>query len=214
MSLFCLGFGKDVQYSFLDVICRQNKGFARRIFEGSDAALQLQVKKKKKSQYTFKVKRQSLLCERCAAVSSQGFYEEVSSPLLLDVDLRYPENTVGLLTKNHFSQLFNGSEIVVAGQMDLGHDNENFLVEVVAKGVRITMSWQGQTHLCFESVAWVACLCETVKISPQRTFLCRQTLHFHSDTSQVKEDNEYSCTPRYKPRRRHRYVHLVEALQI
>lgn len=72
-----------------------------------------------------------------AVVSSQGFYDEVSSPLLLDVDLRYPENAVGLLTKNHFNQLFNGSEIVVAGQMDLDHVNENFIVEVLAKGVRI-----------------------------------------------------------------------------
>lgn len=75
-----------------------------------------------------------------AVVSSQGFYDEVSSPLLLDVDLRYPENAVGHLTKNHFSQLFNGSEIVVAGHVDLGHANENFLVEVLAKGVRITKS--------------------------------------------------------------------------
>ena len=44
MSLFCLGFGNDVDYSFLDVMCRQNRGLARRIFEASDAALQLQVK--------------------------------------------------------------------------------------------------------------------------------------------------------------------------
>lgn len=85
-----------------------------------------------------------------AAVSSQGFYDEVSSPLLLDVDLRYPENAVGLLTKNHFNQLFNGSEIVVAGQMDLDRVNENFIVEVLAKGVRIK-----QTRLCrwFERAA-------------------------------------------------------------
>ena len=43
MSLFCLGFGNDVDYSFLDVMSRQNKGLARRIFEGSDAAVQLKV---------------------------------------------------------------------------------------------------------------------------------------------------------------------------
>lgn len=43
MSMFCLGFGNDVDYSFLDVLCRQNKGLARRIFEGSDATVQLQV---------------------------------------------------------------------------------------------------------------------------------------------------------------------------
>ena len=44
MSMFCLGFGNDVAYSFLDLMSKQNKGLARRIFEGSDATLQLQVK--------------------------------------------------------------------------------------------------------------------------------------------------------------------------
>lgn len=44
MSLFCLGFGNGVDYNFLDVMSKQNKGVARRIFEGSDATLQLQVR--------------------------------------------------------------------------------------------------------------------------------------------------------------------------
>uniref|UniRef100_A0A3Q0SCR9 Inter-alpha-trypsin inhibitor heavy chain H3 n=1 Tax=Amphilophus citrinellus TaxID=61819 RepID=A0A3Q0SCR9_AMPCI len=105
MSLFGLGFGNDVDYSFLDVMCRQNKGMARRIFVGSDAAIQL-----------------------------KGFYEEVSTPLLLEVDLRYSDNT-DFLTKTHYSQLFNGSEIVVAGQLN-ENDMDNFLLEVVAQGVR------------------------------------------------------------------------------
>lgn len=70
-----------------------------------------------------------------AASLLQGFYEEVSSPLLLDVDLRYPENAVNLLTKTQYSQLFNGSEIVVSGQLT-NNAPENFLVEVFAKGVR------------------------------------------------------------------------------
>uniref|UniRef100_A0A3P8QEL3 Inter-alpha-trypsin inhibitor heavy chain H3 n=1 Tax=Astatotilapia calliptera TaxID=8154 RepID=A0A3P8QEL3_ASTCA len=112
MSLFCLGFGNDVDYSFLDVMCRQNKGVARRIFEGSDAAIQL-----------------------------KGFYEEVSSPLLLEVDLRYSENT-DFLTKTHYSQLFNGSEIVVAGQLK-ENDVENFSVEVFAHGGKASVAdWQ------------------------------------------------------------------------
>lgn len=46
MSLFGLGFGNDVDYSFLDVMSRENQGLARRIYEGSDAALQLEVKLK------------------------------------------------------------------------------------------------------------------------------------------------------------------------
>ncbi|XP_029286475.1 inter-alpha-trypsin inhibitor heavy chain H3-like [Cottoperca gobio] len=114
MSLFCLGFGNDVDYSFLDVMSRQNKGVARRIFEGSDAVIQL-----------------------------QGFYEEVSSPLLLEVDLRYPENAVDSLTTNHFSQLFNGSEIVVAGRLT-DNDMDNFMVEVFAQGYEEDFKVQGQ----------------------------------------------------------------------
>lgn len=43
MSLYGLGFGNDVDYAFLDVMSRENKGLARRIFTGSDATLQLQV---------------------------------------------------------------------------------------------------------------------------------------------------------------------------
>uniref|UniRef100_H3D0L7 Inter-alpha-trypsin inhibitor heavy chain H3 n=1 Tax=Tetraodon nigroviridis TaxID=99883 RepID=H3D0L7_TETNG len=117
MSLFCLGFGNDVDYSFLDVMSRQNKGLARRIFTGSDATLQL-----------------------------QGFYDEVSSPLLLDVDLRYPENTVDLLTKTQYSQLFNGSEIVVSGQLT-NNDPENFLVEVFAKGAEHDFQVRGKARV-------------------------------------------------------------------
>uniref|UniRef100_A0A667Z9B7 Inter-alpha-trypsin inhibitor heavy chain H3 n=1 Tax=Myripristis murdjan TaxID=586833 RepID=A0A667Z9B7_9TELE len=104
MSLFCLGFGNDVDYTFLDVMAKQNKGVARRIYEASDATLQL-----------------------------QGFYEEVSSPLLSEVDLRYPDNAVEFVTTNHFRQLFNGSEIVVAGRLS-DNDIDNFLVEVFANG--------------------------------------------------------------------------------
>uniref|UniRef100_A0A667Z278 Inter-alpha-trypsin inhibitor heavy chain H3 n=1 Tax=Myripristis murdjan TaxID=586833 RepID=A0A667Z278_9TELE len=101
MSLFCLGFGNDVDYSFLDVMAKQNKGVARRIYEASDATLQL-----------------------------QGFYEEVASPLLSEVDLRYPDNTVEFVSTNHFRQLFNGSEIVVAGRLS-DNDIDNFLARAL-----------------------------------------------------------------------------------
>lgn len=114
MSLYCLGFGNDVDYSLLDVMSTQNKGLARRIFEASDATLQL-----------------------------QGFYDEVSSPLLLEVDLRYPENAVDFLTTNHFSQLFNGSEIVVAGRLT-DNDLDNFMVDVFGQGFEEDFKVQGQ----------------------------------------------------------------------
>ncbi|XP_061900909.1 inter-alpha-trypsin inhibitor heavy chain H3-like [Entelurus aequoreus] len=114
MSVFSLGFGDNVDYGFLNVLSQQNKGLARRIFEGSDAALQL-----------------------------QNFYEEVASPLLSEVNLRYPDNAVDKITTNHFSQLYNGSEIVVAGLL-LDNDLDNFLVEVVAQGSEDNFQVQGK----------------------------------------------------------------------
>nr|XP_057947701.1 inter-alpha-trypsin inhibitor heavy chain H3-like isoform X2 [Doryrhamphus excisus] len=114
MSLFCLGFGNDVDYSLLNGLSQQNKGLARRIFTGSDAALQL-----------------------------QDFYEEVASPLLSEVHVRYPDNAVDFLTTNHFSQLFNGSEIVVAGHVT-DNNLDNFMVEVVAQGCEENFQAQGK----------------------------------------------------------------------
>ncbi|CAL8403132.1 unnamed protein product [Arctogadus glacialis] len=117
ITLFCLGFGDDVDYSFLDVMAKQNNGVARRIYEASDATLQL-----------------------------QGFYDEVASPLLSAVDLRYPDNAVDSLTPHHFSQLFNGSEIVVAGRLS-ENDMDNFLVEVFANGFEQDFQVQGEASV-------------------------------------------------------------------
>ncbi|XP_051528127.1 inter-alpha-trypsin inhibitor heavy chain H3-like [Myxocyprinus asiaticus] len=84
ITLLSLAFGANADYVFLDTLSKQNNGMARRIYEDSDAPLQL-----------------------------QGFYEEVASPLLSEVNFHYPDNTVNSLTRSHFKQLFNGSEIMV-----------------------------------------------------------------------------------------------------
>ncbi|XP_051768557.1 inter-alpha-trypsin inhibitor heavy chain H3-like isoform X12 [Ctenopharyngodon idella] len=98
--LYCLGFGHDVNFDFLTKMSLENGGVARRIYEDSDADLQL-----------------------------QGFYEEVAVPLLTDIQLKYTGGTN--LTKTSFTLYFNGSEIVVSGQIT---DNsvESFTTEVIA----------------------------------------------------------------------------------
>ncbi|XP_072308416.1 inter-alpha-trypsin inhibitor heavy chain H3-like [Eucyclogobius newberryi] len=58
--LYCLGFGFDVNFEILEKMSLDNDGLARRIYEDSDANLQL-----------------------------QGFYEEVATPLLKDVTMIY-----------------------------------------------------------------------------------------------------------------------------
>ncbi|KFO25195.1 Inter-alpha-trypsin inhibitor heavy chain H4 [Fukomys damarensis] len=87
-SLFCLGFGFDVSYAFLEKLALDNGGLARRIYEDSDSALQL-----------------------------QDFYEEVANPLLTEVAFEYPSNAVEEVTQNNFHLFFRGSEMVVAGKL-------------------------------------------------------------------------------------------------
>ncbi|EGV99943.1 Inter-alpha-trypsin inhibitor heavy chain H4 [Cricetulus griseus] len=93
-SLFCLGFGFDVHYSFLEKLAQDNGGLARRIYEDSDSALQL-----------------------------QDFYHEVANPLLLSVAFEYPSDAVEVVTQDNFRHHFKGSEMVVAGKLqDQGLD--------------------------------------------------------------------------------------------
>ncbi|XP_041638869.1 inter-alpha-trypsin inhibitor heavy chain H3-like isoform X4 [Cheilinus undulatus] len=98
--LYCLGFGFDVKFEFLEKMSLQNNGVARRIYEDSDADLQL-----------------------------KGFYDEVATPLLTDVTMIY-EGGVNV-TQTNFSQYYNGSEIVVAGQIT-DNDIETFTPQVIA----------------------------------------------------------------------------------
>ncbi|NXQ44104.1 ITIH3 inhibitor, partial [Catharus fuscescens] len=103
-TLYNLGFGSGVDYGFLERMALENKGLARRIYPDSDAALQL-----------------------------QGFYDEVSNPMLIDVELKYPENEISDLTTNSFKHFYDGSEIVVAGRFV--DSNQNHLsVDVRGEG--------------------------------------------------------------------------------
>ncbi|XP_077385743.1 inter-alpha-trypsin inhibitor heavy chain H3-like isoform X2 [Festucalex cinctus] len=98
--LYCLGFGFDVNFSFLEKLSLLNNGVVRRIYADADADLQL-----------------------------KGFYDEVANPLLTDVTMIY--TGAGNLTQTNFSQYYNGSEIVVAGQIT-DNNIETFVPSVVA----------------------------------------------------------------------------------
>ncbi|XP_036911668.1 inter-alpha-trypsin inhibitor heavy chain H3 isoform X2 [Sturnira hondurensis] len=102
--LYNLGFGHNLNYDFLDSMALENNGFARRIYEDSDANLQL-----------------------------QGFYEEVANPLLTRVEVKYPENAILDLTQNTYQNFYDGSEIVVAGRLVDEYMN-NFKANVAGHG--------------------------------------------------------------------------------
>uniref|UniRef100_A0A2K6DLM0 Inter-alpha-trypsin inhibitor heavy chain H3 n=1 Tax=Macaca nemestrina TaxID=9545 RepID=A0A2K6DLM0_MACNE len=102
--LYNLGFGNNLNYNFLENMALENHGFARRIYEDSDADLQL-----------------------------QGFYEEVANPLLTGVEMEYPENAILGLTQNTYQHFYDGSEIVVAGRL-VGEDMNSFKADVKGHG--------------------------------------------------------------------------------
>nr|XP_015198781.1 PREDICTED: inter-alpha-trypsin inhibitor heavy chain H6-like isoform X1 [Lepisosteus oculatus] len=90
-SLFGLAFGNDADYPLMRRLSMENRGVARMIYEDADATLQL-----------------------------KGFYDEVASPLLFDIQLNYLDNHVYDVTRALFPNFFQGSELVVAGRIKPG----------------------------------------------------------------------------------------------
>ncbi|XP_032066898.1 inter-alpha-trypsin inhibitor heavy chain H3-like isoform X2 [Thamnophis elegans] len=115
--IYNLGFGYDVDYGFLERIATENNGVARRIYEDSDAALQL-----------------------------QGFYDEVANPLLTEVELGYKENAISDLTQNSFKHYYDGSEIVVAGRIT-DNDLNSITAEVKAQGALNEVTYTEQADV-------------------------------------------------------------------
>ncbi|KAM6982014.1 inter-alpha-trypsin inhibitor heavy chain H6 [Tautogolabrus adspersus] len=90
-SLFGLAFGDDADYLLLKRLALDNRGVARMVYEDADAALQL-----------------------------KGFYDEVASPLLSDIQLTYLDDQAFDITRSLFPNYFQGSELVVAGKVKPG----------------------------------------------------------------------------------------------
>ncbi|KAG8440040.1 hypothetical protein GDO86_006001 [Hymenochirus boettgeri] len=102
---FCLlsiGIGNDVDYNLLEKLSLENCGMVRHIQEDEDAAAQL-----------------------------KGFYNEIRTPLLSDIRIDYPTDSVQYVTQTMFYNYFNGSEIVVAGKL-LNQSSETLHVEITA----------------------------------------------------------------------------------
>ena len=106
LAIFSLAFGTGADFEMLQKLSLQNHGFARKIYEGGDAAIQL-----------------------------QGFYKEVASPLLSGVNFTYVGDAVEetSLTETTFHTFFKGSEMVVAGKLT-GSEGARFEYSVKGSG--------------------------------------------------------------------------------
>ena len=104
-SLFGIAFGDDADFPLLRRLAMDNRGVARMVYEDADAALQL-----------------------------KGFYDEVASPLLSDIQLSYLDDQAFDVTQSLFPNYFQGSELVVTGKVKPGvRDLKVFLTAVDSK---------------------------------------------------------------------------------
>lgn len=89
-SIFALGFGFNLDFDFLKALSAENGGTARRIYPDKDASGQL-----------------------------EGFFDEISTPLLLQIRFEYPKDVVDVAytTASSFGRYYKGSELVVSGKL-------------------------------------------------------------------------------------------------
>ncbi|XP_071156829.1 inter-alpha-trypsin inhibitor heavy chain H3-like isoform X1 [Mytilus edulis] len=91
LPIYSLAFGSNADYEFVKKVAVKNKGVARKIFEDSDASLQI-----------------------------KGFYDEISSSALQNVSFKYLDKNTEVTenaTKRNFDTFFNGKELVIAGKL-------------------------------------------------------------------------------------------------
>lgn len=109
-SLFGLAFGDDADFLLLKRLALDNRGVARMVYEDADAALQL-----------------------------KGFYDEVASPLLSDIQLSYLDDRAFDITRSLFPNYFQGSELVVAGKVKPGVKDLKILMSATDSRQRVEL---------------------------------------------------------------------------
>jgi len=89
IPVFTVAFGADTDISLLQSIASQNNAFSKRIYEGSDAALQL-----------------------------EDFYSQISSPVLSNLEFEYVGGVEESSTSDReLNTFFRGGEFIVSGKL-------------------------------------------------------------------------------------------------
>ena len=101
-----LAFGSDADFNLMISIAEDSGSRAKQIYEGSDAALQL-----------------------------EGLYKEIASPLLSDLEFDYVGAAVeeDTLTDTHLKTFFKGSEYIVAGKIIPNEGNFTISIKCIGQ---------------------------------------------------------------------------------
>jgi hypothetical protein len=117
--IFSLAFGENADYNFLRKMSAQNNAFSRKIYEASDATLQL-----------------------------TGFYDEVSSVLISNLTFHFlgKETIKSTITNALIPNYFEGSEIVITGKL-ASKDVQELRLAVTGSGLNGTMEFRSTSSL-------------------------------------------------------------------
>ena len=108
IPVFSLAFGENADYDIVKKISIQNNGLGRKIYEASDAAMQI-----------------------------ARLYDEISVTLLNNITFQYLDAPVANVTKHEYTNYFNGTEVVICGRLSDVDDevNDTPTIRVTGNGV-------------------------------------------------------------------------------
>jgi len=107
VPIFSIGFGRDADFELIKDISRRSNAFSKRIYEGSDAALQL-----------------------------EDFFDQISSPLLSDLKFKYVGGFAqnSSTSDTSLKTFFRGGEFIIVGKLKQPTENQVLKVQVEGEG--------------------------------------------------------------------------------
>merc|ERR1712165_658297 len=99
IPIYGLAFGNGADFNLIKTIGTESGAFSRKIYEASDAAIQL-----------------------------EDFYAEISSPLLTNVTFEYVGEAFKNKSSTNLKTFFKGGEYIVAGKLDID-DGDNEIIK-------------------------------------------------------------------------------------
>ena len=121
IPIFSLAFGKDADFDLMKKISTESDAFARKIYEGADAAIQL-----------------------------ENFFSLISDPLISDLSFKYLGNVVNdsSLSKTNAKTFFRGAEYVVVGKLNDNEQEQDFTIRLL--GDKFVGRYQEDLKICPE----------------------------------------------------------------
>jgi len=121
IPIFGLAFGRDSDFTLMKEISSDADSFAKRIYEGSDAAIQL-----------------------------EDFFSQISSPLISELQFEYLGDVVNKssLSKPNINSFFKGGEYVVVGKLNSNLDRKEDKLSIVLLGEKYDGKYETKLDIC------------------------------------------------------------------